>query len=204
MKPVFLLFILFFLLAIFASFIPYFGVDVMISTSIQSLHPSWLEPLMATVSLFGNYKFLPLLISVCFSVLYLLRLKLAAVFSLFSILTSLATNSLIKEIVNRPRPTSNVVHVYSYLPDNSFPSGHTMVYTVIFGFLLYLSMTTSRNTFIKYTLFTLFSFLILTIGVSRVYLGAHWTSDVLGGYLLGGFILYYIIFYYRRFQIIQS
>jgi undecaprenyl-diphosphatase len=68
----------------------------------------------------------------------------------------------------------------------SFPSGHVMHYTNLFGLLTYLLATNWRSGKLRNTLIAVCSALIICIGPSRVYLGAHWPSDVMAGYLYGG------------------
>ena len=74
----------------------------------------------------------------------------------------------------------------------SFPSGHSMVSTAFYGLLIYLIYKNVKNKYIKYTLCTILSILILIIGLSRIYLGVHYVSDVIGGVCFS--IAYLIIF----------
>ena len=74
----------------------------------------------------------------------------------------------------------------------SFPSGHSMVSFAFYGFLIYLINKNLKNKKIKYPLIALLSLLILLIGISRIYLGVHYVTDVLGGYIIG--LIYLIVF----------
>ena len=98
-------------------------------------------------------------------------------------------NSYLKNILQRPRPTGyRLINETGY----SFPSGHSMVSMAFYGFIIYLIFKYIKNKKIKIISIILLSMLIFSIGISRIYLGVHYTSDVLGGYMLA--ILYLIIY----------
>lgn len=98
-------------------------------------------------------------------------------------------NQALKRIVQRPRPTEfRIIDETGY----SFPSGHSMVSAAFYGFLIYLIYKNVKNKYLKWLLITGLSLLILLIGTSRIYLGVHYTSDVLAGFLIS--ISYLIIF----------
>lgn len=196
--------LIFVVLAVIAHMVPYFKIDLYISQQVQSLSSDQMTKIMELISLIGNMSFMPILMATVFTCLYLLNLKIEALISIVSVLSALFINGIVKYLVNRPRPTSSLVDVYSNLSDKSFPSGHTMIYTVIFGYLLYLSITKGKNKIKKRLLTALLFLPIVLVGISRVYLGAHWPSDVIGGYLFGFIWLYIIINYYRRIQVVQS
>ena len=111
----------------------------------------------------------------------------------FSIFINLASvtilNQLLKRILQRPRPTEfRIVEESGY----SFPSGHSMVSMAFYGYLIYLIYKYVENKYIKWISIIMLSILICSIGVSRIYLGVHYTSDVLGGFLIS--ISYLIIY----------
>ena len=98
-------------------------------------------------------------------------------------------NQLLKRILQRPRPTEfRIVEETGY----SFPSGHSMVSMAFYGYLIYLIYKYVKNKYIKWSLICLLSFLVILIGTSRIYLGVHYTSDVLGGFLIS--ISYLVIY----------
>ena len=110
-----------------------------------------------------------------------------SIFSNLVIITVL--NQLLKRILQRPRPTEfRIIEETGY----SFPSGHSMVSMAFYGYLIYLIYKYVKNKYIKWISIVLLSILICTIGVSRIYLGVHYTSDVLGGFLVS--ISYLILF----------
>ena len=111
----------------------------------------------------------------------------------FSIISNLVIvtilNQLLKNILQRPRPNEfRIIEKTGY----SFPSGHSMVSMAFYGYLIYLIYIYVKNKYLKWTLIVLLSILICTIGISRIYLGVHYTSDVLGGFLIS--ISYLVIY----------
>lgn len=92
---------------------------------------------------------------------------------------------IIKNIVRRPRPNiMQLIEITGY----SFPSGHSMNSLIFYGFLIYLSLRYIKR-WPKYCISFILTLLILFIGISRIYLGVHYASDVLGGFILGAFWL---------------
>ena len=98
-------------------------------------------------------------------------------------------NVLLKNILRRPRPTE-----YRLIDESgySFPSGHSMISMAFYGFIIYLVFKYIRNKYLKWFLITFLSILIVSIGISRIYLGVHYTSDVLAGFLIS---ISYLIMY---------
>ena len=99
-------------------------------------------------------------------------------------------NLLLKQIVQRPRPTEyRIVNETGY----SFPSGHSMVSMAFYGFLIYLIYKYVKNQYLKIGLITFLSILIISIGISRIYLGVHYTSDVMAGFCISvSYLVLYI------------
>lgn len=116
----------------------------------------------------------------------------AALFTLASLL-ALPLNIVLKNIFDRERPGEHEVRV---LPGPrwgfSYPSGHSMGSAAFYGFLAFLSFLLIPNPYLRYPLAIFFTLLPVGVGASRIYLGAHWYSDVVGG-ITGGVILVAIL-----------
>lgn len=110
-----------------------------------------------------------------------------AIISNLGIVTIL--NQLLKRMLQRPRPEEfRIINETGY----SFPSGHSMISMAFYGFLIYLIYKNIKNKYLKGSLITVLGVLIISIGVSRIYLGVHYTSDVVAGFLIA--ISYLIIY----------
>ena len=92
----------------------------------------------------------------------------------------------LKYLVGRPRPDYAIVETMQHL---SFPSGHAAFALLLAGVLIYLAQQRIERPWLRHGLSGLLALLALLVGVSRIYLGVHWPSDVLGGYLYAGVIL---------------
>src|SRR5262249_2157056 len=129
--------------------------------------------------------------------LYLTGLKWEAVVSAGSVIGSTALDVLIKVLIERPRPSANIVNVVAQLNSDSCPSGHVLYYTTFFGFLMFLVFTLIKPRWWRTALMVFLGFCIALIGVSRIYEGEHWASDVIAAYLLGTVWLSLVIYIYR-------
>ena len=108
---------------------------------------------------------------------------------LLNLMISTILNILLKNIVQRPRPEEfRLITETGY----SFPSGHSMISMAFYGFLIYLIYKYFKNKKIKIVLITFLSILIVLIGITRIYLGVHYTSDVIAGFMIS--ICYLIIY----------
>lgn len=115
----------------------------------------------------------------------------------FVLTLSAISNLILKRFVDRARP--GIEHMVS-VETLSYPSGHAMSAMAFYGFLIYLFYRFKIHTFFKIGIIILLVFLILSIGVSRIYLGVHFPSDIAGGFI-AGFI--WVVFCIVTFELID-
>jgi undecaprenyl-diphosphatase len=127
-----------------------------------------------------------------------------AIFVIFSSF-AVVVNYLVKLLVNRPRPTQNLVQIFAKENDPSFPSGHVVFYVVFFGFLM-IALSKSKNIPACYHLVIkiLSTILIVFVSFSRIYLGVHWATDTIGGYLLGAVLLTVLTYFYLNKRYLKN
>lgn len=119
---------------------------------------------------------------------------------IFVIIISGLSNLALKEVINRARP--NAEHLVS-VETLSYPSGHAMSATAFYGFLIYLFYFLKINKWLKTSLILLFSFLIVGIGVSRIYLGVHFPSDIAGGMIAGTIWVTFCVLIFNLIDLFQ-
>ncbi|HKV87240.1 MAG TPA: phosphatase PAP2 family protein [Candidatus Dormibacteraeota bacterium] len=115
-----------------------------------------------------------------------LRLRLEAVVIVVSTLLAGEVGTLTKDVVQRARPTAGFVHLAGHLADFSFPSGHVIFATVLFGTTFAVLWITWPSSIVRNVVLVVLAALVLLMGPSRIYLGEHWPTDVLGAYCLAG------------------
>src|SRR5215216_7247338 len=176
---------------------PSFPIDLQITRALQSINSPLFAALMSLISWpgFSPQTFIiPVLLMGAF---YAFGFHWEAVASLFATLLPPIVNVIVKDYIRRPRPTIDLVQVLRILDSYSFPSGHVMFYVGFFGFIWFLVYTLLKRSWRRTLLLTLLGIFIVLVGPSRIYLGQHWASDVLGAYLLGSLTLAVILWFYR-------
>jgi undecaprenyl-diphosphatase len=110
-----------------------------------------------------------------------------------------AISAIVKIAMGRPRPAPEDVRVVpGRIGGSSFPSGHVLIYSGVYGFLAFLIETLVRSNTLRRTATAVLVGLISLVGPSRIYLGHHWFTDVLASYLLGSSYLLALMALYRR------
>jgi membrane-associated phospholipid phosphatase len=184
-------FVLFTLLAVIVHFHPVDWIDLAITREFQENTSSWLVTSMTAVSYLGYHPFLFTgLILVTAIIFWLVRLRLEALYVIILPAASFILNFVLKLIVQRPRPTAQLVEVFRHASGESFPSGHVMSYVAYWALLLSLGIILlKRDRWWHYLVLIIPALFVILVGPSRIYLGAHWASDVLGAYLFGSLLL---------------
>ncbi|MDD5865937.1 MAG: phosphatase PAP2 family protein [bacterium] len=147
--------------------------------------------IMKIITFFGSTIWIVVLSILIFIMFLVLKQKDKSYKIAGSIILSTIINNIVKIIIRRPRPEYMTVVEKTF----SYPSGHTMASTTLYGILLYLLLKSNLKKTYKIVFGIILGILPLLVGISRIYLGAHFFTDVFGGYLLSGLILtiiYYI------------
>ena len=164
------------------------SLDLDILHSIQShMTPGVTWVMRLVTNIFLPEIILPI-VAVILTVLIFKHKRLQEVLLLLMVLGN-AMTLILKPIVHRMRPTSIQAVILDQQHSYSFPSGHAMAAMTVGGAIILLAHHKRRA---SPWLVTLVVVLILLAGVSRVYLGAHWPSDVLAGYVLGWLWLVFV------------
>lgn len=119
--------------------------------------------------------------------------------SSISLISTFFLSIIYKNIIMRSRPISALITIPN---DYSFPSGHTFNAVVFYGVLVYVINKMVKNKKIRIILNIVLSSIIILIGASRIYLGVHFVTDVLAGYLLGFIVLKMFIKFYNKYNLI--
>src|ERR1035437_2245001 len=164
---------------------PMIRFDNSFANFIYQLRTPFLAQFFYAITNFANQITVIILGVIALIYLYLKK-ELAYLYAL--ILVFLGTEAsvyLIKILINRPRPIADIAYYIEASP--SFPSGHSAIAIAFFGFVTYYLICHVKGNVKKKTiLIVLGTILTALIGFSRLYLGVHFLSDVLGGFLIGG------------------
>ena len=170
--------------SLMARFIEPFPGDIRIIQWVQTWQHPAMTAFMEAVSWLGRSLLLLGLTGFAVVILFLFRRRRESL-AAAGTAAVLGLTPLLQLLVDRPRPPAALVGIDHPLGGLGFPSGHAYQSMVFFGLLIYLASIRISRPWLRRLVQAFLALLILTIGVSRVYLGAHWPSDVLGGHLLG-------------------
>lgn len=173
-----------------AKIFPYFVFDPPITKLIQQFNPLWFDGLMKLVTTSGNLSVGSLITGLVVAVLLSFSKITESLLVVVSTIGAEIISLILKTAVSRPRPDLTSV--------DSFPSGHVLFAMGLYGFLLFLAFRKIKKSLPKTILVTILFSIVILMGMSRIYLGAHWFSDVLGSYLIGGVLLYLMVYLYKK------
>lgn len=171
-------------------------IDNSIYALISSIQSTNMTGIMMFISFLGSATTL-IILSIAF--IFLFKDKRNAKFVISNLVIVFVLNKVLKFIIARPRP--NVLRLVEE-SGYSFPSGHSMVSMGFYGFLIYLTYKNIKNKWAKYPLIIFLGLLILLIGISRIYLGVHYATDVIGGFIIGFvYLAFFIKYLYKNKRI---
>jgi membrane-associated phospholipid phosphatase len=179
-------------------------IDTEFSKEVQEHQNKFLDAVMEVISMPGYMPESPIMVVFTSLVFFLFKYRKAALYILFTMLAGLVS-TIVKALVNRPRPSDDVVRIVLKTTQQSFPSGHVLFYVVFFGFLVVLMYQLEDiPKFLRWFITALSLLMIFTVPFSRIYLGAHWFTDVTGGFLLGSLCLFLLSWLYLRVPAIKD
>lgn len=176
--------------------------DVIVSTWVQQTSVPGVEYLVEFLNWIGRPIPLAILTGVV-AVGLMSRRRYAEAILILPATGTHAVNAILKNIVQSPRPTEQEVRIQDHATGFGFPSGHTMAVVVFCGVVAYLAWRLIERRRYRYTVHTVVVLAVVGIGFSRIYSGAHWPSDVLGGYLWGAFYTSVLVLLFHRYHPIE-
>lgn len=145
---------------------------------VETLRQPWLTPIMETISELAQPV---VLLVMLLTVEAFAPGRRPGVCTAVNLACAAALNILLKQIIQRPRPDGfRLIAETGY----SFPSGHSMVAMAFYGLLAWMVWHYERNRFVRWLCVIGFALVIALIGISRIYLGVHYASDVLAGFCI--------------------
>jgi undecaprenyl-diphosphatase len=175
--------------------------DLAISLRIQALKHPAIERAMAVVSWVGFPPQSRLIPPGVAAGLWLGRARLEAIM-LLGAWGSALLSTIVKTFMRRPRPVAgtDLRVVAARLGGSSFPSGHVLTYTAVYGWLAVVADVLIRPDRLRRLVVAGLAALVAGVGPSRIHLGHHWPTDVTASYLLGSSYLAALVVIYRRLK----
>lgn len=162
------------------------------------LGPHWVEEIMRDITSMGGIAMLTFVTLASALYLFLINKKGLMIYLLATVSTGAVFSNLLKIGFDRPRPDLVPHEVVTYTA--SFPSGHSLISAVVYLTLGSLLAEIQPRIQLKIYILSLAVFITLLVGISRIYLGVHWPSDVLAGWLGGAAwaFMFWIIAHYTK------
>ncbi len=182
--------------AVLAHFYDRFPADEAIADWFQQSDVPALGGYLAFVNALGNAWIRTALVAAVVVLLGLRHRGWEALLALYAFVPIFA-NSLIKDLVERPRPSGELVNVTETVSGFSFPSGHTVSTSALFLVLFFAMPAVVPHRLLRWLLQAGCVLMIISAGPARVYVGVHWPSDVVAGYLLAALVILPLLWAYR-------
>ena len=144
---------------------------------------AWLESVMLEITALGTGTVVGMIVLIAGLFLWLNHHRHSAVLLIVATLGGMVLDNLLKIGFNRPRP--QIFEWGTHAVSSSFPSGHAMSSVIVYGTVAYLAARLQRNVHARVLTFVIATIIIVMISTSRVYLGVHYPSDILAGFLIG-------------------
>lgn len=176
-----------------------FKIDIPVRDFFVNHRSKALTDIFLWLTKFGNTVTITLLLVISLSLLYKYRYRIESIWLFIN--TALIAglgNYLIKFLFHRKRP--DVTHLV-FAPHFSFPSGHAMASSLFYGTLILLTPLLIKKRNLRLLVQVGLASLIVLIGVSRIYLGVHYLSDIIGGFMLGGAWLCFTYPYFISYKL---
>ena len=188
------------LLSVLVYYHPVLNFDVLVSQKLQGSNDVnvFLQKILIATSWLGQ-TMIAMAVLLFFSLIFWLYKYYWE--NLFCLLAGLSAviNAILKIAIHRPRPPEGIVHIIDHQISPSYPSGHVVFFTVFYGFVLTAMFFTPRiPKLFRILAGAASAALIVLISFSRIYLGAHWATDVIGGYALGIALLSILLYFYLK------
>lgn len=165
-----------------------YGLDLAATQGLQRFEAPWATRVAKWATWMGNSLTVILLCAGLVLIAVLSGLGTVAVLAPFTLL-SLPINAIVKNVVDRKRPGEDEAKVHPGPRWGfSYPSGHSMGSAAFYGFLAFLLWILIPSLPLRIVLVSAFAAMPILTGVSRIYLGAHWLSDVVAGWAGGLFV----------------
>lgn len=193
---IFLILFYFIFSALFATGV-FVNFDAVLQSLAFSFRHSFLDIFMPFMTTFGGKEIIfPVAFTVSFYLFIKKRYKFIAVLLISLVMAGTAVE-IMKKIFARERPDQ----IYALVSGDGFgfPSGHSTLALVFYGILVYFIFVSNNKLSHKISALIIGVLLTVLVGCSRIYLGVHWPSDVLGGYILGGGLLAIFIYASKSF-----